>query len=288
MLILRHLVINIQIRSNYFSSLNSAETIIQEEEYLEDEDFDDIRFFRRNGHILENIEQADKKYGKYSFDDFNAHESVHHREKRLANLVIPSYFTNLTNLMCFEFDQNKFDKLQTKLNFFLVSGRQKRELSDLNSWGCLIVKLIAILSALAAWKFGNPQPPPFDPPEVPGPNDPNNPDNAGNPGNVLDLVPFGLTPVAVFPPFRRLRTPGVDAVAVIWREPSGTVPNQQLPDDGRGGEPFRKKRDLGYCPEKTLFEKLLLNIRCYKPRLDALFGKNSHGKYLSFEKHPCQ
>ena len=119
---------------------------------------------------------------------------------------------------------------------------------------------------------------------VPGPNDPNNPDNAGNPGNVLDLVPFGLTPVAVFPPFRRPRTPGVDAVAVIWREPSGTVPNQQLPDDGRGGEPFRKKRDLGYCPEKTLFEKLLLNIRCYKPRLDALFGKNSHGKYLSFEK----
>ena len=127
LLTLRHLVVNLCIRLNYFSSLNRAETIIQEEEYLEDEDFDDIRFFRRNGHILENIEKAEEKYEKKSFDYFSDHESVLHREKRLANLVIPSYFTNLTNLMCFEFDQNKFDKLQTKLNFFLVSEESVRK-----------------------------------------------------------------------------------------------------------------------------------------------------------------
>ena len=39
----------------------SAETIIQEEEYLEDEDFDDIRFYRRHGNILEVIENAKEK-----------------------------------------------------------------------------------------------------------------------------------------------------------------------------------------------------------------------------------
>ena len=50
-------------------------------------------------------------------------------------------------------------------------------------------------------------------------------------GDVLDLVPSGSTAVATFPPFEpKSRT--FPAVAVIWREPPGTV----------AGEPLRKKR----------------------------------------------
>ena len=41
---------------------NSALRIIQQEDYLEDEDFDDIRFYRRHGNILEGIENAKEKY----------------------------------------------------------------------------------------------------------------------------------------------------------------------------------------------------------------------------------
>ena len=123
----------------------------------------------------------------------------------------------------------------------------------------------------------HPKRPPLDPPEVPRcPDDPNCP-LFNNPNNVLDLVPPGLTPVATFPPFSRFpRT--VDAEAVIWREPYGTLPGDQLPDDGRGGTPFRKKRDAGYCPQKSLLDELWLNIKCYKPRIEARRAQNSHGK----------
>ena len=44
---------------------NSALSVIQEEDYLEDEDFDDIRFFRRHGNIIEAIENFEDKISNF-------------------------------------------------------------------------------------------------------------------------------------------------------------------------------------------------------------------------------
>ena len=79
-----------------------AETIIQEEEYLDQEDFDDIRFYRRNGNILEDIEKGKEKYGRNSNNDFFAtFKKDRHREKRedlSTNVVIPTYITDKLKL----------------------------------------------------------------------------------------------------------------------------------------------------------------------------------------------
>ena len=293
-----------------------AETIIQEEEYLDQEDFDDIRFYQRQGNILEDIEKGKEKYGRNSKDEFFAtFKKNHHREKRedlSTNVVIPTYITDKLKL-CY----NTYNVVETcricLKNCELGSGYDccslisSRELpcseaerysgdgSDYNvfrgntvlpystiSWPCIMVKIILILSIKCVLMGEqcplHPGRPPIDPPLVPRcPDDPNCP-LFNNPNNVLDLVPPGLTPVATFPPFSRFpRT--VDAEAVIWREPPGTVPGERLPDDGRGGIEFRKKRHASYCPQKSFLEKFWLNIRCYKPRMEARLKQNSHGNY---------
>ena len=92
-----------------------------------------------------------------------------------------------------------------------------------------------------------------------------------NPDNIQSLVPDGLTPVAVFPPFATPRR--VPAVAVIFKEAPGTLP---------GVNTGRKKRDLGYCEPPSALDKFLLNVRCLGPRLTQKFGRKPtpvhHGK----------
>ena len=115
--------------------------------------------------------------------------------------------------------------------------------------------------------------------------DVNNPVNAGNPGEILELVPFGLTPVAVFPPFDKPRPKKAaqefDVFGVIFREPPCTLPGDILRPDGiiNAG---RKKRDVRgpelVCANRNSLQKLLLNIQCYKPKLQELLGTRSFSK----------
>ena len=84
----------------------------------------------------------------------------------------------------------------------------------------------------------------------------------------LSLVPAGLTPVSVFPPWATSRT--VPAVGVIFKEAPGTL---------AGVDPtYRKKRAANYHqsppgPIKTLFDKLVKNLKCLGPRLTRKFGR---------------
>ena len=52
----------------------NALRIIQDEDYLENEDIDNIRFYRKHGNILEAIKKAEENYASYSLDD-----EIHHR-----------------------------------------------------------------------------------------------------------------------------------------------------------------------------------------------------------------
>ena len=47
----------------------SALSIIQEEEYLEPEDFDQTRFYRKHGKIVEAIDKTEESYSSYSLTD---------------------------------------------------------------------------------------------------------------------------------------------------------------------------------------------------------------------------
>ena len=83
--------------------------------------------------------------------------------------------------------------------------------------------LLLLLSrkSLDKWPFDNPEPicpkNPYLPRDI----------NCPTSENPFGLVPFGFKPVAQFPPFHPYRTPGVDTVAVIWREPRSTLPGKE-------------------------------------------------------------
>ena len=273
---------------------NRAETIIQEEEYLEDEDFDDIRFYRRHGNIIDDIEKAKEKYTRNSNEDiFTTLNETHHREKR-NNFLTASFWVNALPIIKQNIVRDYFyvdppEPIKSLLDLgnpfggFTCIGKEidygsgSTALSDryIVNFPCILLKIFII----STWCMvtGCFTPPPIDPPEVPRcPADPNCP-ITNNPENVLDLVPPGLIPVATFPPFN---PPGrsVPAVAVIFEERPGTLPGERPPDDGRDGTDFRKKRHASYCPQKSFLDKFLLNLRCYKERMKAKYKQNSHGK----------
>ena len=202
-----------------------AEAIVQEEEYLDDEDFDDIRFYRRHGNILEGIEKSKEKYDNVSSNDFFATFSKEqHRQKREVNL------SNNLNLdwifsKMIELFSERFPEVTCYEIVDLEPVRKKRAATYRTNWTCVLGYLIKILAMACAANncLTPPQLDNIDDPRVPqcpgGRNCPRTP-------SILALVPFGLVPVAEFPPFRNpFRT--VNAEAVIFREEEGTLPNQQ-------------------------------------------------------------
>ena len=119
---------------------------------------------------------------------------------------------------------------------------------------------------------------PTTPPITPPTNVPSNLPQPGTPGggakptgneDILALVPAGLEPIAVFPPFLTPRRALADAV--IFKEPEGTVP---------------VRRSYDNCPAPSFMDKLSKNIRCFgtrlKQRVKEMFGKKKDLMFLFF------
>ena len=117
-----------------------------DEDYLEDEDFNDIRFYRRHGNVLEGIENATEKYATDPNDKFfSIFGKDHHRDKRTVetvvadgaqNLVIPWEVTNTLNgFMCIKHIPVPCKETDTTPKSFLdaIIGRKrkKREIAGL-------------------------------------------------------------------------------------------------------------------------------------------------------------
>ena len=218
--------------------------VVQDEEYLDDSDFDEIRLRRKQGEVFQAIdnfnEKVDNKFDILGESD-NEYQEYHHRVKRRLDLL-PPYITTLS---CNDFENMGF-------------------LCSLHPWEFLLQTLIGIGTVVTMFP-----PPPVTPPDSPQCGQPGGggcPDD-NNPGNILDLVPAGLTAVATFPPFvPPFRS--IPAVAVIFKEPPCTSAGENT--GGGGFEPFR--RSSGYSRQPNLLERLQKNIRCLRPRLAARFG----------------
>lgn len=253
---------------DYRAAEQTVQTAAQSQQF-ENEFNGDIR--RRYGNIYETIETAKEKTGRNTIDDFlETFKQLNHREKRAFNLVIPTFISdNANSLMCLE---------------EITGNGNALTIATANSWSCILVKIIIAFSTLAAIKAGTISPPLDDTSEVPLTDemDLNNPVNAGNPGEILELVPYGLVPVAVFPPFDKPRPKKAaqefDVFGVIFREPPCTRPGDILRPDGviNAGRRSSRRREEGFCANRNSLQKLLLNIQCYKPRLEELLGTRSY------------
>jgi len=217
--------------------------VVQDEEYLDDVDFDDdIRLSRKQGEVFKHIDSFEEKIANNFIQSFHEvsedseilsefdyeYQESHHREKRFSFFNTSSTFcTNCT-----------------------LGGPTLRGL------GAAVLTSVAILIA------ANPAPG-LTPSNSPQPGSPGGGGlPSANPGNILALVPAGLVAVATFPPFLPVDRV-IPAVAVIFREPSGTV----------AGTDLTNKRSSSYSPQPTLWERFLKNVRCLGPRLSAKFGK---------------
>ena len=262
---------------------DSAVSVIQEEDYLEDEDFDDIRFFRRHGNIIEAIENFEDKISNFedsehikTFDWNFENENHLHREKRQASCPSCDELEQIVEDYCVLVTSSPGNPACTPTivqTFLDGRGQGSCPFSNCPTPAPAVVPppevdtptlgggAAAVLAAALLIFALNPSPGEFPS----GSPVPGSPFGGGlpntNPGNILANVPAGLTPVAVFPPFATPRT--VPAVAVIWREPAGTQP----------GVPLRKKRSSGYSPQPSFLDRFLKNIRCLRPRLTARFGR---------------
>ena len=245
---------------------NSALRIIQQEDYLEDEDFDDIRLFHKQGEVIQAIESFEEKIA-------DNNQLLGKRKGFLENIF--DYFKEDTS----NNEENELD-YETKLVEEFdknILGREKRQTGgSLGALGCpiyfntscfsgpgipfVVGSVLSVgVGALAA------NPPPT--------NVPNNAPQPGTPGgggvptgteSILALVPAGLVAVAVFPPFSPSFRRGLNSEAAIFKEPPGTQP---------GVNTGRRKRSFGYCPEPSFLDRLAKNIRCLGPRLTQRFGR---------------
>ena len=218
--------------------------IVQDEEYLDDSDFDEIRFSRKQGEVFQAIDNFQEKVANNliqpktrnveranlrSGSETRKYQESNHREKRTLFFDTGSNTTTGTGI------------LDPPLRIAAT-----------------------VLATAAIIIVANPAPG-----LVPsGSPQPGFPGGGGlpsaNPGNILDLVPAGLEPVATFPPFDPAgRT--IPAVAVIFREPPCTVAGTDLTNP---------ERSFGFSPRPTLLDRFLKNVRCFRPRLAAKFGKN--------------
>jgi len=218
-----------------FRNFNYARAleVVQDEEYLDDVDFDEIRLRRKQGEVFQAIDNFNEKIENnfIQTDDFSEDSAIFHREKR-GGCCQPVVQPNLT--------------------------------ITTHPWEICAKVLVGVGILIAL----NP-PPPLTPPTSPRCGEPGGggcPDD-NNPGNILDLVPDGLTPVATFPPFKNPFR-NVDAVAAIFKEPPCTFGGENT--GGEGFEPFR--RSSGYSRQPSLLDRFRKNIRCLGPRLAARFG----------------
>ena len=178
--------------------------IVQDEEYLDDVNFDEIRLSRKQGEVFQAIDKFQEKVDN-NFDilwedsdilgQFDNEYQEYHREKRQSNQV---FFTN---------DTPPFDTTGIAATL-LVAG----------------TILIAANPAPGLTPSSSPQP--------------GSPGGGGlpsaNPGNILALVPAGLVAVATFPPFLPVDRV-IPAVAVIFREAPGTVAGTDLTNKRSSG-----------------------------------------------------
>ena len=228
----------------------TALEVVQDEQYLDDVDFDEIRLRRKQGEVFQAIDNFNEKIeNNFLSEDSNIlgefdneHEESHHRVKRRLDLLPPT----VTTLSCNDFENMGY-------------------LCSLHPWEILAKVLVGI--GIVTTMFPRPGITPDGLPRCGEPGGGGCPGD-NNPGNILDLVPAGLTAVATFPPFvPTFRT--IPAVAAIFKEPLGTVAGGNT--GGTGFEPFR--RSSGYSPQSSLLDRFRKNIRCLGPRLAARFGK---------------
>ena len=244
-----------------FRNFNYARAleVVQDEEYLDDVDFDEIRLRRKQGEVFQAIDNFNEKIENNSLGEFdNEYQEFHHREKR--SLFGSSCTTSTTTTTT----------TTAAPNWNWIGKRKKRSIfcpgTTPPGWPGITATVLTTAAILIA---ANPAPG-LTPSSSPQPGTPGGGGlPSANPGNILALVPAGLIPVATFPPFLPAdRT--IDAVAAIFREPPGTVASDNT--GGAGFEPFR--RSSGYSPQPTLLERFLKNVRCLGPRLAARFGKS--------------
>jgi hypothetical protein len=236
--------------------------IVQEEEYLEDVNFDEIRLIRKQGKVFQAIDNFKEKVNN-DFDilwedsDILGEFDEHHREKRqyateVDNMQLQRDFSEII-LLVIQYYQGNLQRDFSQIILYLVS---------LPGIAATVLATVTILIA------ANPAPG-LTPSSLPQPGSPGGGGlPSANPGNILALVPAGLIPVATFPPFLPADRV-IPAVAVIFREQPGTVAGDNT--GGTGFEPIR--RSSGYSPQPTLLDKFLKNVRCLGPRLAAKFGK---------------
>ena len=258
-----------------FRNFNYARAleVVQDEEYLDDVDFDEIRLRRKQGEVFQAIDNFNEKIENNfeilsedsdilgEFDNF--YQESHHREKR--QLFGSSCNTPTTTTI-------RPTTAAPVSNIPSWIGRKKRSIfcsgTTPPGWPGIIATGLTTAAILIA---ANPAPG-LTPSSSPQPGTPGGGGlPSANPGNILALVPAGLVAVATFPPFLPADRI-IDAVAVIFREPPGTVPGTDLTPDF--DDIFVNKRSSGYSPRPTLLDRFLKNVRCLGPRLAARFGKS--------------
>ena len=229
--------------------------IIQDEEYLDDVEFDEIRLSRKQGEVFQAIDNFKEKFDN-NFDilwedsDILGEFDEHHREKR-------QYATEQDNMQL----QRDFAEIMLLAIQFYEDFSQIL-LLVIQQYQGLPGIATTVLATAAMLIVANPAPS-LTPSSSPQPGSPGGGGlPSANPGNILALVPAGLVAVATFPPFLPADRV-IPAVAVIFREQPGTV----------AGTDLTNKRSSGYSPQPTLLDRFLKNVRCLGPRLAAKFGK---------------
>jgi hypothetical protein len=229
--------------------------IVQDEEYLDDVEFDEIRVSRKQGEVFQAIDNFKEKVDN-NFDivwedsDILGEFDEHHREKR-------QYATERDNMQL----QRDFAEIMLLAIQFYEDFSQILLLVIQHYQGLPGIAT-TVLATAAMLIVANPAPS-LTPSRSPQPGSLGGGGlPSANPGNILELVPDGLVPVATFPPFLPVDRV-IPAVAVIFREQPGTV----------AGTDLTNKRSSGYSPQPTLLDRFLKNVRCLGPRLTAKFGK---------------
>ena len=235
--------------------------IVQDEEYLDDVDFDEIRVSHKQGEVFQAIdkfkEKVDNKFEILSEDSdiLGKFDNEYHREKRsfFGSSCLTSSTTTITAAEWARWAE------WAAMEGIAIAGRKKRSrtrrsifCSDSNTTPTGI--LGTVLAIAAIFTVANPAPG-LTPSSLPQPGSPGGGGlPSANPGNILALVPEGLVPVATFPPFLPADRV-IPAVAVIFREQPGTV----------AGTDLTNKRSSGYSPQPTLLDRFLKNVRCLGP-----------------------